>query len=233
MKYILYGSIVFMLMACGNQHEGQGQLRLVGKEKTENISIPEKRLKKEVVYEENGSIVKSESLLLAELSAQSKWELIKLEAQHEKELKELEKELTLAKLNSQKEMENSKLANEKEIKLATLKSNKEIAIAEHETRVQTQDKDNALYQLITLITAGVVVLFIFILFLMHRRSKNIQIKLHQDELRHREMMEANKQHNENVRKMLEIIADENADKGVKEELVHLLKQQENLLIEHK
>lgn len=231
MKYILYGSIVFILMGCGNQHEGQGELRLVGKEKKENISIPAKRLKKEVVQEENGTVAKSESLLLAELSAQSKWELMKLKSQHEKEL-------TLARLNNQKEMEDSKLAHEKEIQLATLEQNKEMVVAEDAMRVKTQDKDNALYQMITLTTAAVVTLFIFILFLMHRRSKNIQIKLHQDELRHTEMIEANRQHNENVRKMLEIVADEHVDNGIKEELVRLLKdqevyKQENLLLEHK
>ncbi|MBU1667872.1 hypothetical protein KKC13_05590 [bacterium] len=239
MKYIVYASIVFMLVACGNQHEGQGELRLVGKEKKESIVEPEKSAKVEILHvEENRTALKSENFLLAELAAQAKWELIKLEAKQAKELKELDKEITLAQLNNQKEMESSKLANEKEITLATLENNKEIVIAEHDTRVKTQDKDNALYQLIAMITAGVLILFIFILFLMHRRSKNIEVKLHQDELRHKEMMEANKQHNENVRKMLEIVADENTDKGVKKEIVRLLKEQEvqkkaTLLIEHK
>ena len=239
MKYILYSSILWLLLGCGNQHEGQGELRLVGKEKKETISAIEKTPPVMLMKEEgNGTVIKSEALLLAELEAQAKWELIKLESQHEKELKELEKELTLAKLNNKKEVERSKLVNEKEIKLATLENNKEIVIAEQKTRVQTQEKDNALYELITYITAGIAILFILVLFLMHRRSKNIELKLHADELKHKEVMEAKKQHHENVRKMLEIIADEKSDSQVKTEIVQLLKEQEvpkkeELLIEHK
>jgi len=239
MKYILYSFIVWMLVACGNQHTGQGELKLIGKEKKENVVVTEKKSTTEhLAQEANATTAKSESMILEELATKTKLELRKLEAKETKELKELDKEVTLAQLSNQKEMESSKLANEKEITLATLNHKKEIAIAENETRVQTQEKENSLYQLIAMITAGVLILFIFIHFLMHRRSKNIEVKLHQDELRHREMMEVNKQHNENVRKMLEIVADKNADTGIKKEIVGLLKEQEvqkkeTLLIEHK
>lgn len=239
MKYILYSFIIWMLVACGNQHAGQGELRLVGQEKKEHVVVAEKKSTTEHLPEEaNSTTPKSESMILDELAAKTKLELRKLEAKETKELKKLDKEVTLAKLSNQKEMESSELANEKEITLATLNHKKEIAIAENKTSVKMQEKENALYQLIAMITAGVLILFIFIRFLMHRRSKNIEVKLHQDELRHREMMEVNKQHNENVRKMLEIVADKSADTGVKKEIVGLLKEQEvqkkeTLLIEHK
>ena len=239
MKYIIYGSMVFFMVACGNQHEGQGALRLVGKEKTESVIVAEKIPEIKVgKKEDNRTLIKSENLLLAELEARSKWELMNLESQETKELKAFEKEVTLVKLTNEREIERSKLLTEKEITLATLENNKDIVIAEHETRVKTQDKDNALYELITYITAGIVILFMLVLFLMHRRSKKMQMKLHADELRHKEMLEANKQHNENVRKMLEIVADENADNKVKKEIVRLLRDQqspkeESLLIEHK
>ena len=240
MKYIILSATFILFVGCGNQHEGEGQLRLVGTAKNQSIVTPISKESSNLIFaqEENRTNNKSENILLAELSAQSKWELMKLEAQHEKELKELEKEVALAKLHHQKEMESSKLANQKEMTLATLENNKEMVLAQDEMRVKTQDKDHALYEMIALITAGVLILFLFVFFLMHRRTKNIEIQLHHDELRHKEMMEAKRQHHENIRKILEIIADEKSDKGIKEEMVLLLKDQkilikENLLIEYK
>jgi len=168
-------------------------------------------------------------LTLAKLNSQKSIESAKLAK---------EKELTIAKLSVEREIETQKSLNEKETKLATLESTKVIALAENSTKVTMQERDNAFYKLIAMIVAGVIILILFIIYLMHRRSKNNELKLHQDELRHQEMLEANKQYNENVRKMLEIVADENADKGIKKEVVRLLKDQENqkqknLLLERK
>jgi hypothetical protein len=74
-----------------------------------------------------------------------------------------------------------------------------------------------------------------ILYFINSRKRKNELKIHEDELRHKEYMEASRQHNEHIGKMLDVITDANADKGVKKEIVRLLKEQgkKGNLIEHK
>jgi type III secretory pathway component EscU len=91
------------------------------------------------------------------------------------------------------------------------------------------------YKMIAIAITSILVLGLLIVYFINRRKRNNELKMHQDELRHKEYMEASKQHNEHVKRMLDIITDESADKVVKKEVVRLLKEQgkKGNLIEHK
>ena len=211
--------------------------------------------KKEVAL---AQIKSDNALKLEHIVLKSKEEISKLEIQATQSKLENEKTVSLAKVNTAQEVElatlkskeevskNEKIVSlakvnsEQELKLASFKSSEAVALSHDNMKIKTQDKDNTFYERIAIIIASVLTLLLFVLFMMHRRSKNMELKLQEEELRHKEMMESSKQYHENVRKMLEIVADDKADKGVKKEIVRLLKDQENqkqkkdiLLIEKK
>jgi len=179
-------------------------------------------------------------LSLLELKSQEKMVLAKLETQKNilKEQKELDKikslndkEIALAKIRTQKDISK----NEEKMVINKTVSDKEIAIAKLENERELVDKNIAFYQMIAMMVVGVIVLALLILYFISSRKRKNELKIHQDELRHKEYMEASRQHNAHIGKMLDVITDENADKGVKKEIVRLLKDQgkKGNLIEYK
>jgi type III secretory pathway component EscU len=106
-----------------------------------------------------------------------------------------------------------------------LNSDKEIALAKLNSQKELADKNLIFYKMIAIAITALLVLGLLIIYFISRKKRINELKMHQDELRHKEYMEASKQHNEHVRKMLDIIIDESADKTVKKEVVRLLKEQ--------
>ena len=180
-------------------------------------------------------------------------ELKKLEIEQKSVIIANEKEIALAKIEQEKLLAQKRAVSDqkkaeleaqnlKEIELAKLESQKaialnekEVALAELEVNREQKDKELELYKLIAAVVAGLVILILLIIYMIHRRNKKIQLQLHEDELMHQKYMEASKQHNENLKKMLDIVTDEKIDKGIKKDIVRLLKDQgkQSDLIEHK
>ncbi len=174
------------------------------------------------------------------LESKQRIEMEKIQSQKESEVRKKaleesriikEKELALAKLQTQKEISK---AQEKSLS-EKLKNEKELALATLQSRAITDDKKLEFYKMIAMIITALTVLGLLILYFIVQRKRKNELKIQENELRHKEYLEASKQHNEHVKKMLEIITDEGMDKGIKKEMMRLLKDQSSQanLIEHK
>jgi hypothetical protein len=174
------------------------------------------------------------------LSNQQKIEMAKIASQKELEAKQkaieearviYEKEVALAKLKTQRELAQ----RQERVKLAEAKREKEVALATLKSEKINSDKRLEFYKMIAIIITGLIVFGLLILYFIVQRKRKNEIKLQENELRHKEYLEASKQHNEHVKRMLEIITDEGMDKGIKKEMMRLLKDQSSQanLIEHK
>lgn len=199
-------------------------LATLEKEKTiaqEQASLEEKKVELEALNQKE--------IELAKLASQKALSLHEKEMAKEKSL--YDKEVALAKLETQKTISE----NEQKLSESKVVNDKEIALAKLEIEKEQKEKDLELYKIITAVVAGLVILILLIIYMMHRRNKKIELQLHEEELMQQKYMEASKQHNENLRKMLEIVTDEKTDKGIKKEIVRLLKDQgkQSDLIEHK
>jgi hypothetical protein len=186
-------------------------------------------------------ILKEKEVALAKLESkekmamsqlQSKEALAKVDAQnrHSEALAKLASQKELSANN--KELDKVKSSNEKEIALAKFQAQKDmakneekIALARLANEKELVDKNIAFYKTIAMMITGILLLALLILFFINRRKRKNELQIHEDALRHKEYLEANKMHNEHIKKMLDIITDESADKGVKKEIVRLLKEQ--------
>ena len=174
-------------------------------------------------------IKSKERLALAKLS--SKKELSKSQKELNQEKAINDKEVALAELETQKVISQ----NSSKTALQKAQSDKEIALAELANQKELTDKNIAFYKMIAIAITALLVLGLLIVYFINRKKRTNELKMHQDELRHKEYMEASRQHNEHVKKMLDIITDESADKAVKKEVIRLLKEQgkKGNLIEHR
>lgn len=187
----------------------------------EQVNLEQKKVELEALNQKE--------IELAKLASQKELSLHEKEMAKEKSL--YEKEVALAKLETQKTISE----NEQKLSESKVVNDQEIALAKLEIEKEQKEKDLELYKIITAVVAGLVILILLIIYMMHRRNKKIELQLHEEELMQQKYMEASKQHNENLRKMLEIVTDEKTDKGIKKEIVRLLKDQgkQSDLIEHK
>jgi len=179
-------------------------------------------------------------LAASKLDIQQKIEMAKIASQKELDAKQKaieeakaiqEKEVALAKLQTQKELAQRQEA----VDIAQAKRDKEVALATLHNSAMMSDKQLEFYKMIAMIVTGLIVLGLLILYFIVQRKRKNELKLQENELQHQAYLEASKQHNEHVKKMLEIITDENMDKGIKKEMMRLLKDQSSQanLIEHK
>jgi len=210
----------------------------------------------------NNKIMADKEIALAKLNTKKELSNIELEKKQEIELAKIKasKDIALAKLqyeknisDSQKSIDLSKQIHDKEVEIAKLKTQeaisknqekiaitqlikeKEIQLATLKNQEELANKSLAFKKIVLYILTGVILLAILVIFLINKRKRDNEIKLHEKELKHKEYMEATKQHNENMRKMLEILVDDKIDKELKKDMVKLLKEEgkKGRLIEHK
>jgi hypothetical protein len=260
-KYILYILSIFLIVACGEQSFDKSDVRLLNINKSSKSKFTKESLDRNSSIDSNKSIavsvvkksLKSDELQLAELE---------IEAERAKLLKE--KEVALAKLESDREIAKVKELNKKELSLLELKSQEKIALAKIKTQKdlskneekvalsravtdrdiaiaqlknqrELADKNISFYKMVVMMVVGLIVLILLIVYSINSKKRKSELKMHENELRHKEYMETTKQQNEHIGKMLDVIIDENADSGIKKEIVQLLREQEEKgnLIEYK
>lgn len=161
---------------------------------------------------------------LAKLKSQESLQLATIEAKSKEEVKRIESEGLRAKALA-----------EKEVYLQAQQIQKEIAASKEQTVVLTQEKDLSFYKIVIAVVTVLVLVLLLIYFLIHRKNKLIEVKLHEEKLRHEASMQANAHHHEKIGRMLEIIADENLNEHVRHTLIDILKGQEsnqNLITHH-
>ncbi|RLA76056.1 MAG: hypothetical protein DRG30_03710 [Epsilonproteobacteria bacterium] len=151
---------------------------------------------------------------LAKLKSQENLQLAKIEAEGKKEIKQIESEAMKTKVSAEKEMHHESQNTQKEIAAA-----KEIAA------IQTQEKDLFLYQIIIAVSGVLVLLILLVYYLIHRHNKSIEMKLHEEKLKHEVLMQDSAQQHEKMGRVLDIIADEEANEHVRHALIGILKEQ--------
>lgn len=151
---------------------------------------------------------------LAKLKSQENLQLAKIEAEGKKEIKQIESEAMKVQVFA-----------EKEVSLQAQETQKEIAASKEKTLVQTQEKDLFLYQIAIAVIAVLVLIMLLVYYLIHRKNKLIEVKLHEEKLKHEATVQANTQQHEKLGRMLDIIADEGANEHVRHALIGILKEQ--------
>jgi len=188
----------------------------------------------------NIELEKKQQIELAKIKASKDIAIAKL--QYEKNISNNQKNVDLSKQIHSKEVEIAKLKtqeaisqNKEKVEIAKLSKEKEIELAKLENQKELTNKDIAFKKIILFIITGIVLFIILIVYLINKRKRDNELKIHKSEIKHKEYMEATKQHNENMRKMLEIIIDDKTDKELKKDMVKLLKEEgkKGRMIEHK
>jgi len=151
---------------------------------------------------------------LAKLKSEESLEIAKIEAEAKAKVKRIETEA-----------EKAKVLAAKEVHLSAQKTEKEIAVTRAEKLSQNKEKDLRFYMLLAAVFAALVLIALLIWYLVHRKNKAAEIKMHEEKLRHEAMMEASRQHHEKIGRVLEIIADEHTDVQVRHKLITVLGEQ--------
>ena len=168
--------------------------------------------------------------------SEEKIALTVMEAAHQEKLATIaaNKATTLKKLEVEKNRANTEarekiIASENQRKILIAQEEQRAAILIEKEKQQSAillEKERAgLYQQYLIAAIIIFLVLMLLIYLIHRRNQSLKLKLHEDELRHKEYMQASKQHHERVNKTLEILANESTDKNLKKELVKLLKDQ--------
>ena len=151
---------------------------------------------------------------LAKLKSQENLQLAKIETEGKKEIKQIESEALKVKVFA-----------EKEVNLQAQETQKEIAAFKEKRVIQTREKDIFLYQIVIAAFVALILIILLVYYLIHRHNKVIEMKLHKEKLKHEAEMQSNAQHHEKMGRMLDIIADENANEHVRHALIGIVKEQ--------
>ena len=168
--------------------------------------------------------------------SEEKIALTVMEADHQEKLATIaaNKETTLKKLDVEKSKSNNQarekiIASENQRKILIEQEKQKAAILIEKEKQQSaillENGRASLYQQYLIAAVIFFLVLMMLIYAIHRRNQGLKLKLHEDELRHKEYMQASKQHHERVNKTLEILANESTDKNLKKELVKLLKDQ--------
>ncbi len=174
-----------------------------------------------------------EQIRLLKAQTEAKARLAEIEARKAERLKQLEarRAETVARLEAEKEqkikaleLQQTQSTNAANTQIAKARAQTDLAIEkERQARETARQKEQIAFNRQLLIAAITVILLLMLLFyLLYRHRHNVKLKLHEEELRHKAWLEANRQHHEKVTKVLDILADEGTDKHVKKELTKLL-----------
>lgn len=213
MKYsILFFFAIFLFTGC-NQGEKKSVKMINDTYHTVPTGYTASIAKARETREEREQTYKKE-MDLAKLKSQENLQLAKIEAENQKEIKQIESEATKVKVFA-----------EKEVDLQAQKTEKEIAASKEKTLMQTQEKDLYLYQVAIAVVSALVLIILLVYYLIHRHNKTIEMKLHEEKLKHQAEMQNSEQHHEKMGRMLDIIADEGANEQVRHALIGVLKEQ--------
>ncbi len=151
---------------------------------------------------------------LAKLKSQENLQLAKIEVAGQREIKQIESETMKVKIFT-----------EKEVSLQAQETKKVIAASQEKRLLETEEKNLFLYQIAIAAIAALVLIILLVYYLIHRHNKAIETKMHEEKLRHEAQMQNSTQHHEKMGRMLDIIADEEANEHVRHALIGIVKEQ--------
>jgi len=192
---------LLLLTGCNNSNNGTEVPYLMGhKPNTVSPSKPITKIE--------------EHIALTAMEAKHQETLASIAAQKETRLQQL----ALEKRKSEDQTRERINASENQRRITIEKERQQAAIMLEKER-------STLYQQYLIATVIVFILLTLLGYFIYQRHQALKLKLHEDELRHKELMLASQQHHERINKTLEILASEKTDKQLKKELVRLLKDQ--------
>ncbi len=210
--HILFILTSFLILGCGNSSSDAKRPYLMGSNPQQTQAS--KPLSKS-----------EEKIALTVMEAAHQEKLATIAANKATTLKKLEVEKNRANTESREKI----IASENQRKILIEQERQKAAILIEKEKQQATvllEKERAgLYQQYLIAAIIIFLILMLLIYLIHRRNQSLKLKLHEDELRHKEYMQASKQHHERVNKTLEILANESTDKNLKKELVKLLKDQ--------
>jgi len=179
-----------------------------------------------------------EQIRLLKAQTDAKARLAEIEARKAERLKQLEAQqaATLARLEAEKtqkvkalEAQTQQQTAQAQAEVAQTQARTQLAIEKERQNaaILHQKEQVALYRQIAIVASILLILLMGLIYLLYRHRQTLKLKLHEEELRHRAYLEASRQHHEQVTKILEIVADEGADKGLRKELTKLLNTRNN------
>jgi hypothetical protein len=179
-----------------------------------------------------------EQIRLLKAQTDAKARLAEIEARKAERLKQLEAQqaATLARLEAEKtqkvkalEAQTQQQTAQAQAEVAQTQARTQLAIEKERQNaaILHQKEKVALYRQIAIAASILLILLMGLIYLLYRHRQTLKLKLHEEELRHRSYLEASRQHHEQVTKILEIVADEGADKGLRKELTKLLNARNN------
>jgi hypothetical protein len=175
-----------------------------------------------------------EKIRLLKAQTDAKVRLVEVEMKKQERLRKLEtqRDATIAKFEAQKaktlkqiELEQTKNTNTANTNIAASKAQTSVVIEkERQKHMLVKQKENLLfYRQLTIAVIVLAILLMLLLYMLYRHRQFLKLKLHEEELRHQAYLQESRHYHEKVTKMLEIIADDSTDKGLKKELTKLLK----------
>ncbi|MEA3455883.1 MAG: hypothetical protein U9R26_05205 [Campylobacterota bacterium] len=213
MRYVISFLFVMFLFTGCNQGENKSVKMINDTYHTVPTGYSASTAKMRDTREEREHNYKKE-MDLAKLKSQENLQIAKIEADGKKDIRQIESEAMKVKVFA-----------EKEVSLQAQEIQKEIAASKEKTLIQTQEKDLFLYQIAIAAVAALILIILLVYYLIHRHNKSIEMKLHEEKLRHEAQMQNSEQHHEKMGRMLDIIADEGANEHVRHALIGVLKEQ--------
>ena len=199
---------LFFIAGCDNNHDKNKQ----------EAYLMGHNPKKQVPKTTNDKTISKakEKITLASMEASHQEKLASIKSQKEQELKKLE--LEKSKQEDQTKLSISKIQSQ---------SNVEIEKSKQKTEIVLQKTNKDLSQQYAIAVVILILALLALIYVLKSRSKKIEQKMHEDELRHKEYMMQTQQYHERINKTLNLIANKNTDKSLKKELIELLKDQKS------
>jgi len=221
---ILISTIVLLFLGC-NQENSTSQIKMVN-DTYHQVPTGYTNQSEAPKFKAPRGEERDNQIALAKIKVQEKLELAKIEAITQAKVKRIEVEALKAQAIAEKEAQLNAQQIQKEISTHQEQTKKEIATSNQKITLKTQEKDLYLYKIITAVIGFIVLMGILVVYLINRENRIVKVKLEEDRIKHEEFKQANNQYHEKTNKILDIIADANADANIKRELVNILGYQE-------
>jgi len=156
--------------------------------------------------------------------------------------KDRENKVDIAKIDSNAKIEIAKIQSENQVLIAKVNADakKEVAQTESTTKVKTSEIDaltkkddiqTNLYITIAIILA--VIIAFFLLYLNNRRSNALKEKIHNDKLKHEQLIKEREFEEQRLHKMLDLVKEGKLSPNMEEEIITSLTKPRTNLIESK
>ncbi len=157
---------------------------------------------------------KERAIEIAKLKSEENLKLAQIEAKTKEKVKQIEVEATKLKVIS-----------EKEVNLENQKIQKAIAFLKEKTTLDTKDKDVYINQIAIIAAIAILILILLVYYIIQHKKRALELKIHEEELKHKAHMQASTQQHEKITRVLEIIADKDTDEYIKGELINIIREQ--------